>query len=144
MRTPRGFGLELAASVLPGANKPTDSGDAEFRAGYAEARGCAPLKRGALSLDTCLGIWNGVMRARGVGFRYGSFSRLVPIAGAHAHLRAGYTFDARVFVRASGVVGVPFVRDRFVAEGAMERRVELQRAALFLWSASLAAGVHLR
>jgi hypothetical protein len=143
MRSPRGFGLELAAAVLPSGNAPTDLGDAEFRAGYAELRGCAPIVRQPLSLDACLGLWNGVMRARGVGFPFGSFSRLVPIAGGQLHARVAYTFAPRLFARVDGSIGTPFMRDRFVAEGAMDRRVELHRASALLWQVGGELGVEL-
>jgi hypothetical protein len=144
MRTPRGFGLELSAAILPSGQRPTDAGDAEFRAGYAELRGCAPLRQGEFAIDACLGIYNGVMRARGVGFRYGSFSRLVPIAGGQALLRASYTFGPRLFARAAAALGTPFLRDTFVAEGDNGRRVELHRASALTWNAGLELGIQLR
>lgn len=143
VRTPKAFSFELAAVIWPTGGVPTSEGDALFRAGYAELRACAPLWATQVTLDLCLGVWNGILRARGEGFSGGDFSFNAPLSGASAHVRAAYWIE-RLFVRASVGVGVPFLRDRFVVEHADGERVLLHRLDKSLALGALDVGVQLR
>ncbi len=143
-RTPSLFAIELAAVFYPYGRVPTSEGRAEFRAGYAELRGCGPLYRSKVYFDACVGLWNGALRARGTGFSVEDFSRVTPLSGATAQVRGAWDFWARYFLRASLGMGVPFVRDRFVVEGTLGQEVLLHRLDKALLLVQVDAGVQLR
>ncbi|MFT3924876.1 MAG: hypothetical protein QM778_20240 [Myxococcales bacterium] len=142
-RTPSLFGVELSGTFVPFGRVPTDQGYADFRAGLAELRGCAPLLRAPVLLDGCVGFWNGVLRARAHDFSK-NMARTAPLSGATAHVRAAYDFSEHFFARAAAGLGVPFVRDRFTAVGTRETRVLLHRVAPVVGSFGLELGVHFR
>ncbi len=143
-RTPSQFGLELSGAFFPFGRVPTSEGEVNFRAGMAELRGCAPLVHGPVLVDGCLGLWNGVMRARASGFSLGNTARNAPLSGAMAQVRAAWEFYPRAFLRAGAGLGVPFVRDRFMAEGSEGTRVVLYRMSPVLALFELQAGMHFR
>jgi hypothetical protein len=142
-RTPSAFSIELRGVLFPFGRVPTSEGRVDFRAGYAELRGCAPLLRIGLELDACVGLWNGVLHASASGFE-GSSSRLTPLSGATGQVRAAWEFRPRVFARASLGAGVPFVRERFMLQSSAGRDVELHRVAPVLGFFGLDFGVQLR
>jgi hypothetical protein len=144
IRTTRGFGLEVAALAFPSGRAPTSEGAAEFRAGYAELRGCAPLWQKLLVVDACVGLWNGMLRAHAEGFDKANYARLSPLSGATGQLRVAWGFADRLFARASFGFSVPFVRDRFVVEGSGGTRVELHRSEPWMTLALLDVGLRLR
>ncbi len=143
-RTPSLFSVELSALFFPYGRVPTSEGRAEFRAGYAELRGCAPLYRSKLYFDACLGLWNGVLHASGVGFSARDFARVTPLSGATLQLRGAWDFWARYFMRVSAGAGVPFVRDRFVVESSTGKEVLLHRLDKVLSLVQFELGVRLR
>src|SRR6476620_4375555 len=91
-RTPSQFGIELSGTVFPFGRVPTSEGRVDFRAGLAELRGCAPFVRGPVWLDGCVGLWNGVMRARATGFSVENMSRTAPLSGATVQARVAWDF----------------------------------------------------
>lgn len=143
-RTASAFAIELAATFFPYGRVPTSDGRAEFRAGYVELRGCGPLYRKKVLFDACVGLWNGALQAQGTGFSAEDLSRVTPLSGATAQVRAAWDFWARCFLRASVGVGVPFVRDRFVAESTLGQEVLLHRLDKVLTLVQVDAGVKFR
>jgi hypothetical protein len=143
-RTPHKFSFELAAMAFPMGSRPTSDGDARFRAGYAELRACAPLFTRVIFVDACAGLWNGILHAGGHGFSAGSDSHLVPLSGATGQARVAWEFTERWFARLSAGAGVPFVRDRFVAQGTQGAKVELHQLDPALFLSGLELGLRLR
>lgn len=143
-RTPSDFGIELSGTFLPFGRVPTSEGRLDFRAGVAELRGCAPFVRGPVLFDGCVGLWNGVMRARASGFSVENTTRTSPLSGATVQARAAWEFYGRYFLRAAAGLGIPFVRDRFTVVGSEGSRVDLHRMSPAIALLGLDLGIQLR
>ena len=143
-RTPGDFGIELSGAFFPFGKVPTSEGQLDFRAGLAELRGCAPLLRGPILIDGCVGLWNGVMRARASGFSVENTSRTGPLSGATMQTRVAWDFYGKLFVRAAAGLGVPFVRDRFTVKSNEGTSVTLHRLSPVIALLGLELGLQLR